>query len=233
MSWLQRVIGADTREGWSEHARESILDVNDGIATAAGIAEGFGTAGASTGTLLLAGAAVILAGGLAAAGARYSEERTEWEMNRRLLEVERARIAADPHAELDELIAIYETKGLSAELARQVAEALTEHDPVAAHAEAELRLDDSVSPRTSLHAAVIAGLSFALGAAVPLAVESAVPVGPRIELTSVAVLLALALTGWFTSWLTGLSLLRLVLRNLVLGAATMAAGVVIGLISGR
>src|SRR5262249_7629213 len=78
VSWLQRVVGADRREGWSEHARESILDANDGIVTAAGVAEGFAKAGASTGTLLLAGAAVILAGGLAAAGARYSEERTEW-----------------------------------------------------------------------------------------------------------------------------------------------------------
>jgi vacuolar iron transporter family protein len=79
---------------------------------------------------------------------------------------------------------------------------------------------------------VIAGLSYALGAAIPLAVVSVVPVGPRIELTFVAVLLALTLTGWFTSWLTGLSVVRLVRRNLVLGAATMAAGVVIGVISG-
>lgn len=230
LSWLQRVSRADGREGWGEHARESILDVNDGIATAAGIAEGFGTAGASTGTLLLAGAAVILAGGLAAAGARYTEERTEWEMNRRLLEAKRASIAEHPQVGFEELVAIYETKGLSAELARQVAEALTEHDAVAAHADAELSLDNAASPRTSLQAALIAGLSYALGAAVPLAVVSAVPVGPRIELTFVAVLLALALTGWFTSWLTGLSVLRLVRRNLLLGAATMAAGALIGLI---
>lgn len=230
--WLQRVIGADGRERWSEHARGSILDVNDGIATAAGIAEGFGTAGASTGTLLLAGAAVMLTGGLAAAGARYSEERTEWELNRSLLEAERASIAADPQAEFEELVGIYETKGLSADLARQVAEALTEQDPVAAHADAELNLPSAPSSRASMVAAVTAGLSFALGAAVPLAVVSAVPVGPRIELTFVAVLLALGLTGWFTSWLTGLSLLRLVRRNLVLGAATMVAGLIIGLVSG-
>ena len=232
VSWLQRVFGADAREGWSEHARESILEANDGIVTAAGIAEGFGKAGASTGTLLLAGAAVILAGGLAAAGTRYTEERTEWEMNRSLLEAERASIAADPHAEFEELVGIYETKGLSADLARQVAAALTEHDPVTAHAEAELHVDSAASPRGSLRAALTGGLSYALGAAIPLAVVTAVPVGPRIELTFVAVLLALALTGWFTSWLTGLPLLRVVRRNLILGAATMVAGFLIGLVSG-
>jgi len=232
LSWLQRVVGADRREAWGEYARESILDANDGIVTAAGLAEGLAAGGASTGTLLLAGAAVIVAGGLAAAGARYTEERTEWEMDRRLLEAERASIEADPEAEFDELVGIYETKGLSADLARQVAEALTEHDPIAAHADAELHLDSAASPLTSLHAALIAGLSFALGALVPLAVVSATPVGPRVELTIVAVLLALALTGWFTSWLTGLSPFRVLRRNLVLGAATLAAGLVIGLVSG-
>jgi hypothetical protein len=86
------------------------LDVNDGIVSAAGIAEGFARAGASTRTLVFAGAAVILAGGLAAAGARYTEERIEWEMNRRLLESERASIEADPAGEFEELVQIYEAK---------------------------------------------------------------------------------------------------------------------------
>jgi VIT1/CCC1 family predicted Fe2+/Mn2+ transporter len=211
--------------------RESILFANDGIVTAAGIGEGFAAAGASTGTLFLLGAAVIGAGGLAAVGARYIEALTRWEMNRRLMEAERASLEADPQAELEELVGIYETKGLSEDLARQVAVSLTEHDPVAAHADAELRLDIAESPLTSLRAALSAGLSYALGAAVPLAVVIASPRDLRIELTFVAVLLALALTGWFASWVTGLPPLRLVRRNLVLGAATLAAGLVIGLVS--
>jgi VIT1/CCC1 family predicted Fe2+/Mn2+ transporter len=229
---IKPFIWADRRKGWSEHARASILYVNDGIVTAAGIAEGFATAGASTGTLLFAGATVMVAGGLAAGGERYMEERNEWEMNRSLLEAERASIAADPRAEFEELVEIYEAKGLSADLARQVADALTEHDPVAAHADAELRLDSSELSPTSLRAALTAGLSFALGAVVPLALVIASPDGLRIELTIVAALLALALTGWVTSWLTGLPPLRLVRRNLVLGAATLTAGLVIGLVSG-
>ena len=231
MSWLERVIGAD-RGGWSEDVRDAILDVNDGIVTAAGIAEGLATAGSPTGTLLLAGAAVTLAGGLAAAGARYAEERTEWEMQLSLLEAERASIAADPQAELEELVGIYESKGLPTDLARQVAEALTRHDALAAHADAELRLDTTASPLSSLRAALVSGLSYALGAVVPLVVVSVSPRGLRVELTFVAVLLALALTGWFAARLTGLSALRLVRRNLVLGAAALAAGVVIGLVSG-
>lgn len=137
---LQRIIEGRDLEGWRDRARESILDVNDGIVSAAGIAEGFARAGASTRTLVFAGAAVLLAGGLAAGGARYGEERTEWEMNLGLLESERASIEADPAGELEELVAIYETKGLTSGLARQVAQELTERDAVAAHADVELHL---------------------------------------------------------------------------------------------
>lgn len=228
VSWLERVIRAGDRESWSELARASILDVNDGIASAAGIVEGFARAGASMRTLVFAGAAVIAAGGFSAAAGRYTEERTEWELNHSVLEAERASIEADPEAELEELVGIFEAKGLRAELARQVAEALTENDPLAAHADAELHLYRIGSLRTSVYAAVTAGLFYALGAAIPLALVAALPAGDRIELIVAAVLLALALTGWFTSWLTGLPALRLVRRNLVLGAATMAVGLIVG-----
>ena len=121
---------------WRVHARESILDVNDGIVSSAGIAEGFASAGVSTNTLLIAGITTMLAGGCAAAGARYTEVRTEWEMNRALLDAERASIRADPAGELEELVGLYVAKGLDASLARQVAQALTDADPVAAHADA-------------------------------------------------------------------------------------------------
>ena len=200
MSWLRTLIGADDPEGWRGYARESIVDVNDGIVAAVGVAEGFARAGATTHTLLTAGVVVMVAGA--------------------------------PEAELVELAGIYEAKGLGSVLARQVADALTEHDPFAAHADAELRLDAFSSPRASVYAALTAGLCFALGAALPLAEIVAMPVGQRVEFTFVAVLLALALTGWFASWLTGLPLFRVALGNLLLGAVTMAAGVIIGLVVG-
>ena len=218
----------DDLEAWRLRARDSILEVNDGIVSAGGIAEGFAVAGASTSTLLLAGVAIILSGGSAVAGARYTEARTEWEMNRAMLEAERASIEADPAGELEELVGLYEAKGLSHELARQVAEALTERDPVAAHADAELRLDALGSASGAGSAALAAGLSYGIGAAVPLAAIAWLPLGQRTELTFIAVLIALALTGWFASWLTGLGVVRVVRRNVLLGGATMVASVLVG-----
>ena len=217
MDWLRGSITRDSLEALRDRARKSILDINDGITSAAGVAEGFISAGASARTLLLAGTVVILAGGSAAAGERYTEERTEWEMNRALLEAERASIEADPDGEFEELVGIYEAKGLSRELARQVAEELTERDPVAAHADAELRLEALGPTSGAIPAALTAGACYGIGAAVPLAGLTLLPASERIVLTFVAVLLALGLTGWFAAWLTGLPLLRLVRRNVLLG----------------
>lgn len=125
---------------------------------------------------------------------------------------------------------IYQDKGLDPSLARQVARALTDRDPVAAHADAELQLA-SLGPTSGAgRAAVVAGLLFGLGATLPLALMRWVPVEERIELTFVVVLLALGLTGWFASWLTGLPALRLFLRNVAVGSAGMLAGLAVGLI---
>jgi VIT1/CCC1 family predicted Fe2+/Mn2+ transporter len=232
MNWLRRALLTHDRRGWRERARESILDVNDGIVSAAGIAEGFATAGASTRALLFAGLTVILAGGFSAAASRYAEERTEWEIDHSLVDRERASIAADPEGELDELTSLYEAKGLDAELARQVAEALTARDPVAAHSEAEHDVESIPPARANIYAALNAGLFYGLGAAVPLLAVRWLPANDRTELAFVPVLLALALTGWFASWLTGLPAVRMVARNLVLGAGTMAAGLLIGVVVG-
>jgi vacuolar iron transporter family protein len=228
MRWLQRVLLIDDRKGWRERARESIVDLNDGIVSAAGIAEGFAAAGASTRALVFAGATVVLTGGFAAAANRYSEERTEWEMHNRMVDEERASIRADPAGELEELVAAYEEKGLDPGLAREVATELTARDPVAAHADAELDLESIAPARANVYAAVSAGLFYALGASIPLVTIRWLPTHERSELAFVPVLLALALTGWFAAWVTGLPPAKMVVRNVVLGACAMAAGLIIG-----
>ena len=228
MRWLQHVLLIDDRRGWRERVRESIVDLNDGIVSAAGIAEGFVAAGASTRALVFAGATVVVSGGFAAAASRYAEERTEWEMHNRMIEAERASIEADPAGEFEELVAAYEAKGLQTGLARQVAAELTARDPVAAHADAELDLESIAPARANIYAALNAGLFYGLGAAVPLATIRWLPTRDRSELAFVPVLVALGLTGWFAAWVTGLPTLKMVARNVVLGACAMAAGLIIG-----
>jgi VIT1/CCC1 family predicted Fe2+/Mn2+ transporter len=228
VNWLRRIFGGDNPKPLRHRVTASILDANDGITSAAGIAEGFLSAGASTKTLLFAGTALILAGGSAAAGARYSEVRTEWEIDNAEIEAERASIEADPAGEFEELVGIYEAKGLNSRLARQVAEALTESDPVAAHTDAELRLEPPGLTSGALPAACMAGLSYGIGAAVPLALIKWLPLDDRMTVTFVTILVALGLTGWLAARLTGLPVLRLVRRNVLLGSAIMAASILAG-----
>ena len=228
MRWLQRALLIDDRKGWRERTRESIVDLNDGIVSAAGIAEGFAAAGATTRALVFAGATVIVTGGFAAGASRYAEERTEWEMHNRMVDAERASIEADPAGEFEQLVAAYEAKGLEPGLAREVAAELTARDPVAAHADAELDLESIAPARANIYAALSAGLFYALGAAVPLLAVRWLPTRERSELAFVPVLVALGLTGWFAAWVTGLPTLKMVVRNLVLGACAMTAGLIIG-----
>jgi VIT1/CCC1 family predicted Fe2+/Mn2+ transporter len=229
LNGLRRIFGGDNPKTRRERVTASILDANDGITSAAGIAEGFLSAGASTKTLLFAGTALILAGGSAAAGARYSEVRTEWELDHAEIEAERASIEADPEAEFTELVGIYEAKGLNPRLAREVAEALTERDPVAAHIDAELRLESLGPTSGALPAAVASGLSYGIGAAVPLAGMRWLPLDERMSVTFVIIIVALGLTGWLAARLTGLPVLRLVRRNVLLGSAIMVASILAGL----
>jgi vacuolar iron transporter family protein len=225
-----RILALDSAQlaTWRANARDSILEINDGIVSAAGVAEGFAAAGAAAHTLLLAGLTVIVAGSLTAAGARYTEVRTEWEMNRSLIEQERANIHADPEGEMEELVEIYRAKGLEPTLARQVAEALSSRDAVAAHVDAELGLDQLGTSSGAVLAAAIASMSYGLGATLPLVLVYFLPLRERVASTLVVVLLALALTGSIAAWLTGLPTIRLVRRNVTLGATTMVAAVIVG-----
>ena len=116
-------------------------------------------------------------------------------------------------------------QGLNPRLARQVAEALTELDPAAAHADAELRLEALGPTSGTVLAALTAGLCFGIGAVILLAAMTWLPRGELLALTFVAILFALGLTGWFAAWLTGVPVIRLVRRNIVLGSAVMAAGI--------
>jgi vacuolar iron transporter family protein len=122
----------------------------------------------------------------------------------------------------------YEAKGLDAQLAGQVARALTDRDPVVAHTDAELRLDELRSASGALPAAATAGLSYGVGALLPLTAMYLLPLGERMPITFLIVLVALGLTGWLAARLTDLPAIRLMRRNVLLGTATMVIGVLVG-----
>lgn len=217
--------------GLLNNLRAGVLGANDGIVSTAGLV--VGVAGASTDrtALLVAGIAGLVAGSLSMAGGEYVSVSTQRDTQRALVAKERHELATMPDEELTELAELYEAKGLSPRLARQVAVELTERDALRAHVETELGFDpDEVA--SPLGAAVTSLLSFALGALLPLLAIVLPPVTARVPVTVAAVTAALAVTGAVSARLGQAARGRAVLRNVVTGLLAMGVTYAVGQLVG-
>jgi VIT1/CCC1 family predicted Fe2+/Mn2+ transporter len=201
--------------------RSWTIDANDGIIGTSGILEGFAGAGASHSVLVTAASAATIAGALGLGGSTWAEAAAEREAQLELAEEERAQIAADPAGEIDELTAFYERKGLTPELAREVAEQLTAHDALRAQLESEHGIDDVMSPTQPAVEGVSAGIAFALGAAVPLAITLVVSTAVESWAILVAAIVSLTLTSLVASGAGDISVRRTLARTLVVGVGTL------------
>jgi len=211
--------------------RAGVLGANDGIVSTAGLVVGVAGATTDRSTILTAGIAGLVAGALSMATGEYVSVSTQRDTERALLEKERLELEEMPEQELAELTAIYEAKGLEPDLARQVAVQLTEKDAFAAHVDAELGIDpdDLTNP---WHAALASAVAFTVGAVLPLLAIELPPPTSRVPVTFVAVLVALALTGWVSARLGSAGVARAVRRNVVGGALAMVVTYGIGVLVG-
>ncbi|ABK75679.1 VIT1/CCC1 transporter family protein [Mycolicibacterium smegmatis] len=211
--------------------RAGVLGANDGIVSTAGIVVGVAAATASREPILTAGIAGLAAGAVSMALGEYVSVSTQRDTERALLNKERRELREDPAAELDELAALYEGKGLSPATARAVAEELSDHDAFAAHAEIELGIDPT-ELTNPWQAAMSSALAFTIGALLPLIAILVPPTTARVPVTVVAVLLALMLTGAVSAGLGGAPKGRAVLRNVIGGGLALAITYGIGLAVG-
>lgn len=209
--------GLASRLNW---LRAGVLGANDGIVSTAGLVVGVAAATTNEAAILTAGVAGLAAGAVSMALGEYVSVSTQRDTERAALYTEGRELAAMPEAELDELAALLEGKGLSAVTARAAAEELTARDPLAAHAEVELGIDPTELANPWL-AALSSAVSFTLGALVPLLMVVSAPDTVRIPVTFVAVLCALAATGSISAWLGRARRGRAVVRVVVGGALAM------------
>ena len=210
--------------------RAGVLGANDGIVSVAGIVVGVAGATPARGPVFTAGLAGLVAGAVSMALGEYVSVSSQRDSEQALLAKEMAELRDMPEFELAELAGIYERKGLRPETARQVAIELTEHDALAAHLSAELGIDqdDVVSP---WHAALASAVAFTCGAILPM-LTILLPPELRIPVTFVAVLIALALTGYVAAWIGGSSRGRAMIRVVIGGALALAATFAIGSLLG-
>ena len=217
-----------SRIGW---LRAAVLGANDGIVSTASLIVGVAAAGASPSNLLMTGAAGLVAGAMSMAAGEYVSVHSQADTEQADLARERAELEVDPAAELRELTAIYVSRGLDNRLARRVAEQLMQNDALGTHAREELGISEMMTARP-LQAALSSAVSFATGAALPLAVTVIVPgpnLMPWVVATSLVFLAGLGLTAAKAG---GASIWKSTWRVSFWGAAAMAVTAAVGSLFG-
>ncbi len=216
------------RVGW---LRAAVLGANDGIVSVAGLVVGVAASGADAAAILTSGLAGTVAGAMSMAAGEYVSVRSQADTERADIAVERRELAEDPQSELEELAHIYIQRGLSPELAREVARQLSAHDALAAHARDELGITDTLRARPA-QAALASAAAFVSGAAVPIAAVLLAPAGREQAVAIPTTMIALAVSGALAAWAGGAPVARGALRVAFWGALAMAAATAVGRLFG-
>jgi vacuolar iron transporter family protein len=216
------------RIGW---LRAAVLGANDGIVSTASLVVGVAAAHATSHDILVAGVAGLVAGAMSMAAGEYVSVSSQADTEEADLARERRELATDEAAELAELAAIYVQRGLDPALAKEVAEQLTAHDALAAHARDELGISASLSARP-VQAGLASAGTFAVGAALPLLTVVIAPGSYLIPIVAGSSLIFLALLGGLAAFAGGASGRRGAVRVTFWGALAMALTAGVGALFG-
>lgn len=204
-----------------------VLGANDGLISTASLMIGVAAANSERSPALVAGFAGLAAGALSMAAGEYVSVASQRDTEMADLARERREVVANPSGELDELREIYEKRGLSSDLAYQVAVELSRGDVLAAHARDELGLDPEALADPVQAAAASAG-SFAAGACFPIVLMLLASQSVRIPLVVVCTLVMLGALGAVGAGLGGAPKRRAAVRVLIGGALALGISALVG-----
>lgn len=216
------------RVGW---LRAAVLGANDGIVSTASLILGVAAANSSHGSIMVAGLAGLVAGAMSMAAGEYVSVHSQADSEKADLERERKELQTDDEGERRELAAIYVGRGLDPVLASKVADQLTAHDALGAHARDELGISEHQRARP-VQAALASASSFSVGAAMPLLVAAAVPATHLIAFVGCASVAFLAILGALAARAGGAGTVMGAMRVTFWGALAMAVTAGIGTLFG-
>lgn len=216
------------RTGW---LRASVLGANDGIVSTASLIIGVAAAGSSRESILLAGAAGLVAGAMSMAAGEYVSVKSQADTEKADLEIERRSLEKNYDLEIDELAKIYQARGVKPELAEQVAAQMMAHDALGAHARDDIGISDSQRARPTL-AAISSMITFTVGAALPLTIVWLSSLSSLIYWVGLLSLVFLGSLGAIAAWAGGAPVLRASLRVCFWGALAMALTAGVGILFG-
>jgi VIT1/CCC1 family predicted Fe2+/Mn2+ transporter len=216
------------RVGW---LRAAVLGANDGIVSTASLLVGVAATSISQTELLTVGTAGLVAGAMSMAAGEYVSVSSQADTEAADLARERQELLTEPESEHLELAMIYQSRGLTPELASQVAHQLTEHDALGAHARDELGIS-SMSTARPVQAALTSAVTFAVGAALPLISALLAPAARVSSVVAVTSLVFLAALGAVAAQTGGAPVGRAAARVVFWGALAMAITAFVGKVFG-
>ncbi len=212
------------RVGW---LRAAVLGANDGLLSTTSIVIGVAAAAPERNTIILAALAGMIAGAMSMAAGEYVSVSSQEDTEKADLLREKRELEEMPEIELKELAKIYEKRGVSKETALQVAQELTDHDALAAHAHDELGINE-ITQAKPLQAAVASFGSFALGALLPFLVSLVAPIGQMVYFQYGFSIVFLMILGAISAKTGGSKIGIAVLRICFWGTVAMGITALIG-----
>jgi VIT1/CCC1 family predicted Fe2+/Mn2+ transporter len=210
------------RSGW---LRAAVLGANDGIISTSSLVIGVAAASTERTPILLAAVAGLVAGALSMAAGEYVSVSSQSDIENADIERERHELEHMPEGELIELAKIYENRGLTPNLALEVAQQLTHHNALEAHMRDELGMNE-ITQANPLLAALASGASFIIGGILPVLVSLLSPLQYMVVYQYVCAIIFLVLLGILSAKIGGSSILKAVSRVCFWG--TIAMGITAG-----
>lgn len=216
------------RSNW---LRAGVLGANDGLISTASLMTGMVAAQPEFHTLLLTGASALVGGAISMAAGEYVSVYSQADTEKADMEMEKRELEIHPEEELDELTTIYEDRGLTPELAREVAIQLTAHNALDAHMRDEIGISEE-SFANPLQAALSSAAAFAMGAAIPLLVILIAPINILLATLIFSTLFGLGLLGYISAKLGGAPARPAIIRIVIWGTIAMGITGLIGKLVG-
>lgn len=229
------VISDANRARHGNALRAGVLGATDGLVSNLSLVMGVAGSGAARETIVVAGLAGLVAGSLSMALGEYLSVQSARELFANELVIEARQLAESPDAEVAELRAIYERKGVPPRLARELAEHIVRGDPGLAldtMAREELGFDPDELGGSAWVAAGTSLVLFALGAVVPLLPFLLLSGAAALTTAAIFSSLALFALGAGITRLTGVNPIRSGLRQFAFGASAAAITYGIGVAVG-
>lgn len=211
--------------------RAAVLGANDGIISTASLVIGVAAAHAPRSSVVLAALAGLAAGAFSMAAGEYVSVSSQTDIEKSDLERQKIALDNNPQHELNQLVAIYESRGLDKELARKVATQLSEKDALTAHARDEFGIHEMTRPNP-LQAAFASAASFIAGGFLPLMVAVCAPMYHLIVCQYIFSIAFLALSGTLAAVIGGCPILKSVIRICFWGTIAMVITALVGYLFG-